>query len=231
MRIKHITYNRIYDVTNARKGKLTIGLTPGRGLKLFTSVYPKLHKDFPNLEVCPIEMRVKAQQDAISNGLLDIGFMTLEKKSRTNDEYIILGQEELMLMLPSSHPIAIKYNTEDGSIPTINIKELEGEPFVLMDKSSTLRAICDIIFEKESFTPNILFETNNTAGISAMVESTLCCGIIPWFYARNTSNKLKCFHLEGKPSWDIAISYSKNNYLSSGAKEFIELAKEWWNDL
>ncbi len=231
LHIKQITYNRIYDVTNARKGSLKIGLTPGRGLKLFTEIYPKLHSDFPNLEVCPIEMRVKAQQEAISNGHIDIGFMTLAEKSRTNDEYIVLGQEQLMLILPSSHPISIKYKSDNKNIPTLSIKELESEPFVLMDKNSTLRELSDEIFKKADIIPNILFETNNTAGIAAMVESTLCCGIIPWFYAKKPSDKLNCFYLEGNPSWDVAISYSKNNYLNSGAKEFIELAKNWWNKL
>lgn len=39
LQIKNTTYNRIYDVVSARKGHLTIGLTPGRGLRMFTSIY------------------------------------------------------------------------------------------------------------------------------------------------------------------------------------------------
>ncbi len=228
MRIKNITYNRIYDVTNAKKGTLTIGLTPGRGLRLFTSIYPDLHREFPNLSIRPIEMRVRAQQEALAKGIIDIGFMTLHEKDRTNDEYVVLSQEELMLIIPAGHPVAEKAGSAD-EIPTIDLKELQYEPFVLMDKESTLRSVCDETFEKANFIPNILFETNNTGGIVSMVESTLCCGIIPWYYVRQPSEKLARFHLESRPVWDVAVSYSKNNYLSSGAKEFIRLAREWWN--
>ena len=40
LQIKNTTYNRIYDVVSARKGHLTIGLTPGRGLRMFTVHLP-----------------------------------------------------------------------------------------------------------------------------------------------------------------------------------------------
>lgn len=228
LQTKNTTYNRIYDVAGARRGTLNIGLTPGRGLKMFTAIYPQLHRDFPNLKVCPIEMRVRAQQEAIAKGTIDIGFMTLGKQDRTNDEYIVLGQEELMLIIPALHPVAQRPDSTRDHIATIDLKEMQYEPFVLMDKNSTLRSVCDSVFQKAGFVPNILFETNNTGGIASMVESTLCCGIIPWYYVHEYSEKLTRFHINSRPVWDVAISYSRNNYLSSGAKEFIRLAQEWW---
>ena len=229
LQMKNTTYNRIYDVAGAKRGTLTIGLTPGRGLKMFTAIYPQLHQDFPNLKVRPIEMRVREQQEAIAKGTIDIGFMTLGKQDRTNDQYIVLGQEELMLIIPALHPAAEKTGNSKDSIPTIDLKELEYEPFVLMDQESTLRSICNQVFERSGFVPNILFETNNTSGIASMVESTLCCGIIPWYYVQEPSEKLARFHLEHTPTWDVAVSYSKSAYLSSGAREFIQLARDWWN--
>ena len=93
LQIKNTTYNRIYDVVSARKGHLTIGLTPGRGLRMFTSIYPELHRSFPNLDVRPIEMRVRAQQDAIAKGDIDVGLMTLTQKDQTSDTYYPLKQE------------------------------------------------------------------------------------------------------------------------------------------
>ncbi|MFR5731976.1 MAG: hypothetical protein ACLUD2_08495 [Clostridium sp.] len=40
---------------------------------MFTAIYPELHRSFPNLDVRPIEMRVRAQQDAIAKGEIDVG--------------------------------------------------------------------------------------------------------------------------------------------------------------
>lgn len=230
LQLKKTTYNRIYDVVNARKGQLTIGLTPGRGLQMFTSIYPALHQNYPNLEVRPIEMRVRAQQEAIALGDIDVGFMTLADYDRTNDVYISIDTEELILIIPSGHPVAKRVASADEPLATLDIRELKYEPFVLMDKESTLRSVCDKVFEQAGFAPNILFETNNTRGIASMVESTLCCGIIPWYYVQNHSDNIARFALDSHPAWDIAISYRKSGYLSSGAKEFIRLTEEYWKN-
>lgn len=112
----------------------------------------------------------------------------------------------------------------------MDLTALRYEPFVLMDKSSTLRSACDTLFEKAGFVPNILFETNNTGGIAAMVQSTLCCGIIPRYYTLGLGDGVACFSLPERPAWEIAICCQKHGYLNSGAREFIRLAREYWEN-
>lgn len=68
---------------------------------MFTAIYPELHRSFPNLDVRPIEMRVRAQQDAIAKGEIDVGLMTLARRDQTSDTYYPLKQEELVLIIPS----------------------------------------------------------------------------------------------------------------------------------
>lgn len=228
LNIKRETYNRIYDVSNAQKGHLTIGLTPGRGLQMFTEIYPELHQNCPNLNVRPIEMRVRMQQQAVIREELDLGFVTMYTQDQPNTVCIPLAKEELVVIIPSGHPLAGKTASGGELLPEIDLKQLEYEPFVLMDKASTLRSVCDSIFERAGFQPNVLFETNNTGSIVSMVESTLCCGIIPEYYLKNKTSRIAAFTLEDHPIWDIAIIYKKGRYLSSGAKEFIRLAKEYW---
>lgn len=133
---------------------------------MFTAIYPELHRSFPNLDVRPIEMRVRAQQDAIAKGDIDVGLMTLTQKDQTSDTYYPLKQEELVLIIPSGHPLAEKAAPSGEPLTTLDLTELRYEPFVLMDKTSTLRSSCDLLFEKAGFAPNILFETNNTSGIA-----------------------------------------------------------------
>ena len=53
MQIKKDTYNQLYDVSLLRKGLLNIGLCPGRGLDMFTAIYPELHRSMPNLTIRP----------------------------------------------------------------------------------------------------------------------------------------------------------------------------------
>lgn len=230
LQIKNSTYNHIYDITNAKKGTLTLGLTPGRGLRMFTALYPELHKKFPTLDVHPLEMRVRTQQEALSQGEIDLGLMTLPPYEPINTAYEHLKNEELILILPASHPLAVHAAAPGEPFPVMDLKQLQDEPFVLMEKASPLRSLCNELFEEAGFTPNILFETNNTSSIVTMVQSTLCCGIIPRYYTIGISDEVACFSLPGHPFWNIVICWQKNGYLNAGAKEFIRLTKKYWDD-
>ena len=87
MQIKKDTYNQLYDVSLLRKGLLNIGLCPGRGLDMFTAIYPELHRSMPNLTIRPLEMRVAPQQAAIAAGDLDVGFQVLSRSDWQKNQY------------------------------------------------------------------------------------------------------------------------------------------------
>ena len=231
LRIKQRTYNLINDTTDAKKGRLSIGFTPGRGSEMFTHVYPSFHQAYPNVIVEPHELSVHRQQQMISQGNLDIGFQTLSERQRTDSEYIKLGEEEIFLLVPSIHPAAEQLaatQTASAPFPIANLTLFQYEPFVLMYKESTIRAITDEIFRKSGFTPNVLFETASNNTVLSMIEANLCCGVVPEYYVRRLPKGISCFAFPTHPSWDIAANYRKNGYLSEAAKYFIELVRNFW---
>ena len=231
LRIKQRTYNLINDMTDAKKGRLSIGFTPGRGSEMFTHVYPSFHQAYPNVIVEPHELSVHRQQQMISQGNLDIGFQTLSERQRTDSEYIKLGEEEIFLLVPSIHPAAEQLaatQTASAPFPIANLTLFQYEPFVLMSKESTIRAITDEIFRKSGFTPNVLFETASNNTVLSMIEANLCCGVVPEYYVRRLPKGISCFAFPTHPSWDIVANYRKNGYLSEAAKYFIELVRNFW---
>lgn len=229
LRIKHKTYSQISDMLESKKGRLSIGFTPGRGIEMFTMVYPEFHHVCPGIVVEPRELSVLRQQALISHGDLDIGFQTLSEQQKTDDNYIALGREEILLAVPDIHPLTARaQKTDDGIFPTIDLGLFRYEPFVLMYRESTVRAITDLLFKNSGFTPNILFETASNSTILAMVQSKQCCGIIPYHYVKRRPEGVACFSLNHRPTWEIVASYRKNSYLSDAAKEFIRLAKQFW---
>lgn len=230
LRIKQRTYNLINDMTDAKKGRLSIGFTPGRGSEMFTHVYPAFHQAYPNVIVEPHELSVHRQQQMISQGNLDIGFQTLSERQKTDSEYIKLGEEEIFLLVPSIHPAVeqLKAAQPQASFPIANLALFQYEPFVLMYKESTIRAITDEIFRKSGFTPNVLFETASNNTVLSMIEANLCCGVVPEYYVRRLPEGISCFAFATHPSWDIVANYRKNGYLSEAAKYFIELVRNFW---
>lgn len=234
IRMRRETYNRIHDIAENKKGFLSVGFTPGRGVAMFSVVYPAFHHAYPDVILEPKELSVHSQQKLISQGKLDIGFMTLRDSDKTNDHYTDIIDEEIILAIPENYPLkelAIPVNSADSDLSVMDIFHFRYEPFVLMYKESTIRSLVDSIFQEAGFTPHVLFETSNTGTIVTTIRSKLCCGVIPYYYYKLDPRGMSCYHLPSRPSWHISVSYKKGSYLSDAAKEFIRLASEYWQKI
>lgn len=246
LQIKRQAYNKISDIAQTRKGRLSIAFTPGRGIDMFTHVYPTFHQKYPNIIVEPHELSVRKQQTGIQADRIDLGFQTLTKKQYTKDEYIVLGKEEIILIVPKNHSVAMQYTDAwNGLQDYAHVKEaadrgklhfpeldpclLKDDFFVLTYKESTIRSIVDSLFKQAGFQPNILFETGSHSAILSMVQSGQSCGVVPYHYVREpVPAGIRCFSFPQHPTWDIVVSYKKKSYLGRAAREFIQLAKSFW---
>lgn len=230
MRLKRETYQTIHDLSDGKCGHLSVGFTAGRGINMFTMLYGNFHHLYPNVIIEPVEGTVKQLQKMISLGDLDLAFLTLTDKDRTDDIYEAIYDEELFLVIPAGHPLSAARPAEGDGYATMDIKELKYEPFVLMDRRSTMSTMLNRIFSEAGFTPQVLFETGNNHTIISMIKASLCCGILPYYYVKELDEDFCCFHLPSRPVWQFTASYKKGRYLSRPARSFIDLMKEQWGD-
>ena len=85
------------------------------------------------------EANVRAQQQMIRTGKLDLGILTLSEEQQTEDLYIPLAQEEILLAIPSLHPACGKaVPTEKSPYPELDPNLVRYEPFAMMYKESTM---------------------------------------------------------------------------------------------
>lgn len=222
--IKKDAYDKIHDLSKIQRGKITLGFTPGRGIAMFTNAYPKFHSVCPNIEVEPIERSVRDQHPLLLSGQLDLGFMTLTKsQQKSGITYETLAVEEMILAVPTKLVTALDMKDGDLSL-------LREEPFVLTQKTSTIRDIVDSIFDDAGFTPNVLFETSNNYAIISMIHENICCGILPMYYMYPSDKAITYFALPNHPSWEIVAAYRKGHYISRPARALIELAGEYFTN-
>lgn len=230
--LKKESYNQIHDLCEIEKGKIAIGFTPGRGIAMFTDVYPQFHALHPNIKIIPNELSVHDQVSLLQTGQLDIGFMTLLKKQRKPGlEYLPFASEELFLVIPTAlaEILGDDLILDASSIPTCNLAALKEEPFVLTHKSSTIRELTDSIFKNAGFSPNVLFETANNHAIISMIRSEICCGIVPKYYVDTTDPKLTYYALPSHPNWEVVAAYKKGHYLTKASRKLLALAEEYYN--
>lgn len=229
LQLKKDTYNKIYDAASLRKGILSIGFTPGRGISMFSSVYPAFHRTHYGIQVKPLELSVQEQHELLVSGDLDIGFMTLIPEQRKPGlEYYPMKTEEIFIAVPARHPVSVHAAPKGAPFATLDIAVLKEEPFVLMYQTSTIRRLVDAVFCEAGFNPQVLFETANTNTIITMIQSEICCGLIPEYYIDTESDEICYFALPSHPQWDITAVCRKNNYISIAARDFIALAAGQW---
>ena len=231
LRLKRETYSRLQDIASIKHGSLSIGFPPERGTSMFTNVYPDFHREYPDITINVHEVSVHRQQQMISQGNLDIGFLSLMESQRTDDEYLFIAKEEIVLAVPSGHPLcneAVFFG--NGPYPELDLAKLRYEPFALMYKESTIRELVDALFRQAGFVPAVLFETSRTNTILSMVSARLCCGLISESYCSQSFPGVSIFSLPGHPTWNLVASYRKKGYLSKPARRFIELAANYWKN-
>lgn len=229
LRMKRETYNQIQDMVTTKNGTLSIGFLPERGASMFTSVYPTFHREYPNIVINVCEVSVRRQQQMITGGAIDVGFVSLTDNQKTEDEYALIRSEEIVLALPSGLPQCKEAVTmDDRRFPVLDIGSIRYEPFALMYKESTIREPVDTLFRQAWFVPTVLFETSRTHTILSMVSARMCCGLVSSSYTQDPFHGVSFFSLPDCPTWSLFASYKKGSYLTKPAQFFISLASEYW---
>lgn len=231
LRIQRDTYSRIQDLTREKRGTIRIGLTPDRGMRMFSAIYPQFYQRYPEVKVIPAELIASVQEEKIAAGDLDLGFLTLSPEQQTCNAYIRLWAEQLVLVVPASHPLAgegspFREDLPDG-LPEIGLDKFRQDQFALISRESSMRSLVDSCFEQAGVTPRILLETRSSMTLFQLVQSLDCCSILPAAYAR-PSARVVYFALPGRPAWDLAVSYPRRSYLDEARRALIGLAAEYW---
>lgn len=230
--LRQDTYRQISEIVQKNQTSLTVGLSPNRGLSMFTSVYPRLHNKYPELTMTPVEMNAYDQQQACIQGTIDLGLIVLEETPSQKLTWIDLGSEEMIVIVPKEHPVCAGYSSgNDNVLPVIDLSALAESQFIVPQEGSSgseQRTVCDHIFERAGFQPNILMETTSTAHIVSMAQACRCCGIVPRYYIKNIDDTMCSYVLPDHPGWHLFIIYRRNAYLLQAAVDYIQTVSEYW---
>ncbi|MGL6198063.1 MAG: LysR family transcriptional regulator substrate-binding protein [Lachnospiraceae bacterium] len=229
LRIKKNTYAILKDLKNDNYGEITIGVTLGHGIDLFTAVFPGFNKRYPNIAFNLVERPVADQQGLLTRGKLDFGIVVLGELDKDNLEYIPIFQVDLILGISKQHPLS-NIGIQNGDVlPSIDLNVFQNETFALMSPNSTMRHIIDPAFATAGFEPKILIESGLVHALAQMVSANLCCTILP--HSKGIESRywdnIAWFRLSPPLRWCTYITHRKNTYLTNAAKYFIQLAQEY----
>lgn len=128
------------------------------------AILQSFRADAPGVSVSLEYMPTAAQQMALLEGRIDIGFMIGPFRAQKASS-VLVDQQDYVALLPEAHPLA--------SRETLRLADLAGEPFV-MGSNETFSAFRTLLFDlchAARFFPNVVQEASNSGGIFGLVAA------------------------------------------------------------
>lgn len=227
--LKDQLLQQMTDVASLKKGRLIIGLSPFRSTYVMPKVLPKFREKFPGIEVIFVEGTSSELEDLAIKGSTDITIMTLPIKDDLFN-YESIAKEEILVALPANQALCKNSIKSDSSKnrPTINLKQLEHEPFVLLKSHQKLHQIAISLCNQCGFKPNIILESESIEAAHALATSGMGVTFVPDTLLSLYDGYDKPFYFsiqDLKPTRAMVVAYRKDRYLSGAAKEFISTMK------
>lgn len=219
-------YDLLNDVSQGNTGTINLNLAMEQGIELFSLIFPIFHKKYPYVDLRLHDFIVSEQYRMLHEKSLDIGMVMVKHKNAPGIEYIHLRNERFLLGVPQMHPLSRNYRlSENQDYPEIDLSICQKELFSLMFSGSTFREVVDPLFLNAGFSPKILFESRTNNVIAQMVNHGLCLTILPESQAKLYPN-ICWFKLNGSPSWESCLIYSRNRPPRKAGRYLIDLAVE-----
>jgi LysR family hydrogen peroxide-inducible transcriptional activator len=209
------------DISQMRKGKLTVGSLPITGSHVLPLVLPVFQEQYPDIEVVLVEETSANLETLTANGQTDISLLSLPLQEQSL-AYETIIEEQIRLAVPPQHPIALGDRDEP-----VEIGALAAEPFIILKKGQGFRQITLDLCEAAGFMPNIVFETSNIETAQSLVAAGMGIAFVPDMVTRTEWNRFTPVYLPlaGQPSRTLVIAYKKGRYLSKAAEAFISALK------
>ena len=209
----------LYGSLGTEKGHITVGIPPVIGTAYFTSIIYKFRNMYPDVELKIIEAGANTIKKWVSEGEVDIGVVILPV---SNDDFNVIPivTAENVLLVNKNHPLA-QYDE-------VSFKMLKDERFIALNSTFMLYDQIISLCRISGFEPNIVCESSQWDFITDMVVLDQGVSILPRpILKRYNSDKLKLISLKDPSfSWNIAIIFKKDKYISRIIKSFIELSKK-----
>ncbi|MDO3409664.1 LysR family transcriptional regulator [Saccharibacillus sp. CPCC 101409] len=210
------------DISQLRKGRITVGSMPITGSHLLPHVLPAFRTDYPGIDVTLLEDTSHNLERLTASGKSDISLLSLPLNEPTLD-YEPIADEPIDLAVPPGHRLALR----SGSYPLagVSMRELEHEPFIILKQGQGFRKIVLDLCREAGYEPHVVFESSNMETLQSLVAAGMGVTLVPRFVARAKRSELLPVYLplaDPVPSRTLVIAYRRGRSLSKAAEAFTD---------
>lgn len=218
------------DIVSNQDGELNIAFPLMRSSCIIPEILPVFHDIYPGIRLNFLEESSAIQERLLLDSQIDFAIFS-ESHPHPQLTYETLLEEEVLLVISSEHPLAARgVHREDRKYPWMDLHLFAEEKFVLHFPEQTTGAFALELFEEYNIFPPVPYHTRNTQTAVLLSQQGLGACFVPESYLKSMSlsRTPACFCVgEKRSSTTLSIAYQKGTYLSSYARDFIRITREY----
>ena len=178
MRMKDVIARMQRDlqmIDGERIRELRLGIPPGFGANMLAELTPALFSAYPTLVISPLEGTTSCLFDALKEDRISCVLSLYDAQLFPGTKIAQCTESELLLVLPFTHPLSLKYRDDPQRIHHISHEELlslSDMDFAYLSSDTTVGQIIDSVMHQYGLKPKIFFRLQNSAALYHLVRSS-----------------------------------------------------------
>lgn len=205
-------YELASEMQGLSVGDLTIAAYPSVATTWLPELVRNFSRDFPNIQFNILEGIRQEIFAHLDRHEADMAFLAYSEPM--DYEWIPLAEEEMIAVLPESHPLA--------GAKAYPVKECVNDSLIMTSWGED-REILDI-FRKNKLNPQIKYTTYDTPAALAMVRMGLGVSIVNELSAQYWNEHLVKLPLDPPEKVSFGIAYTSEEHMTAASKKFLDYA-------
>lgn len=223
IQIKERAYEKIANESKRYTEYISMAVNRQTGSLLVSEFLPIFKKRYPDVKININESDTFSAKQLLLNGSVDLVLMGEAESPHSLIEETFLYNEELVMVIPRSHPLAGLYQPTGGrQVPAANLHLFQNDDFILSQPGSHFRMLVDGILKKNHIVPNVLCELNNFFAVRNMVHNGFGTAFLPVTIAKEYDDVVTV-HLNPRAYYRIVIAHHKAMTLSEPMEYLIDV--------
>ncbi len=169
--------------SSGENGRLVIGVTPFRSLYLMPELVKKIRSRYPGVQVSLQETTSSQLRKEAAEGKYDLAIVNLPVDTSLLD---VTPLEPDILALAVHNTMAGELpTTNDGQYMTVDFKQIQNLPFVVLSPGQELRKLFDSLCAAADVYPTIAAEVNGVTSAWAMARAGVGVALLPLQFVRS----------------------------------------------
>lgn len=159
------------DLAERRRGRIAVAAPPLLAAALLPEAIADMREQHPGIRIAVLDARTDTIVEAVRTGRADCGLGTFAAVE-DGIERVAMARDELMLFACAGSRFAK---------PTVDWRELEGEPLITLTRDSGIRLLVEIGYETAGIPLLPTYEVSQITTALALVEARLGVAVLPTY--------------------------------------------------